>query len=227
MIIEGCASLESYFLKFINEEFRNLMDNDFKDVFKDVPYKVSIGWLSCIDHAWDTICRYKTGHLTREYIRNKFKYLHRIEYTTCFESIIDAIEKDGLITIKRLMVIVRVDALNKTILDNISNLERVKEWIKVVLRHEIGHLIHYKIFHNAPLKEYTDTFKQRHDELDEFEKWVDSLDEVDPDEYLRRYHSITMEAMADAFGGITVDDVIANEPRIPSDEGCKYEIKTL
>lgn len=212
MILEDCSSLESYFLRFILDEYKKLAAGEFKQDFDSFKQPCQIRILSGSDVIWRDMFQHHHGHIRRDYVSKNFDLYDQKEYSTMMSAYHEgAVSSDGIVHLTQLYVDIHTVALDKFILDNIADLDRLKKLICVCLRHEIGHIIDYIRFDGLPVEEYKEYWDKKDCQYDEFYEWKRKQENIDWKEKLRRYYSIEIESVANRNGGITINDILEVE----------------
>lgn len=216
MILENCNSLESYFLRFILNEYKKLAKGEFKQDFDSFKQPCQIRILSGSDVMWRDMFQNHHGHIRRDYISKNFQLYDQKEYTMIMSAYHEGVVlSDGTFRLTQTYLDIHTVALDKFILDNIADLDHVKKLICVTLRHEIGHLIDYIRFDGLSFEEYKEYWDKKEYQYNEFFEWKRKRENIDWEEELRRYYSIETESIANRNGGITINDILEVEkPRI-------------
>ena len=230
MIIENYKSLEAYFRDFIVKEFKNLMETEFENHFKELPYPVVVRFFSGVDRVWFNLFRHKNGHITKKFVLNGLTKLRKTEYCETFSAAYDVyLDNNDNSVIGGITLDVSTVSLNRCILENLHNLEEFKEVIKLVIHHEIGHMIDYHSFHNKPMQDFINFHESHNKDFNNFLKWKDENPDATADEVNEKYQQLSAEKTADILGGLTLQDRnrINKFYKTKQDPNLKIEIRVV
>lgn len=118
---------------------------------------------------------------------------------------------DNKLHITKLSINLNLDSLNELIVENIDNLDAVIENIKLLVRHEMGHIIDYIGFHLMDYDKFLDEMKYRSEELGEFFSSIDGSCKLDN---IYRYYQMPGELSANNNVGISLDEMVESNRKL-------------
>lgn len=151
------------------------------------------------------------GEIANDYIDNCFIY-------TKFEwNITDEYMQYRIVLLKH--------HLEELILSNIDlstgniNVDLIKQYLEMAMRHEIGHILHHdNLFNEIGKEKFSETLDKYDEELADYFKYIEELEEnedLSDEEILlltsRKYYKINDEAMANKFAGVNTEEFIKLE----------------
>jgi hypothetical protein len=167
------------------------------------------------------------GHITKDFTKRLLRDWRDKEENSNASVLTEWEYKDGKVYIMRFTVRITTAALAKDICDNIFDLNMFKKKLRLMLKHEVGHMVDYmRNRHNIPVEELNrlltqdrEDYAKYYDELAQVKEWTYEMMRNDN----RKYYSMHQEAAANIAAEIDVEDLIAIDEEIRS----KYHNKQV
>lgn len=223
-------SFYDYLLSVISDTCDDLINKEFKEIFDKIDVKPELICRNSFIACYDMFSDIPRGHFSKSIIRNKF--LDNTNYIIIYPmvSTFDGhVTNDDTIKIDQLHVVINEDVFRRVILDSFnSGIDILIDWIKMSVRHEIGHLIDYISFEGMNINDYTMMSTRRDEEMDAHNKKWDKY--IREDEYhnkeeerLMEYYTLEKEAVANTCVGLTASDLVGIDRKL-SGVFCPYQI---
>ena len=179
----------------------------------DKPIKFGVRTESLGTHAIRDIFTNHKGHVSRKYVEGRLKELRHIENTSVFsmETLVEA-DKHGNICVTGGMLTVRRSVLARDLCYWIHDLDALWKQHQWLIRHEVGHLIDYMVnMHGHPRSKLIDRCKDTRENYSRHRAWVEQYKKepgFDIHRINRAYYNIPIEARANEYAGIDIEDMI-------------------
>lgn len=144
-------SLKDYIYQRLQDEFNKCINVTYKDTFDNSEIKrFELVNISSLEY-----CK-KIFISQKKFIDYIDKHEYLVKHTLMFLDVETAPYNytDGNVHISRLVVYMRTDRINEIILNNLSNIDGVIDFLTLCLHHEVGHMIRYVEIDNSPIEKY-------------------------------------------------------------------------
>lgn len=198
--------LIGYFIDYIKGTFEYLIKNEFKHEFAKLPKDCKIGFATVSSglHMMRESVKNISGSMTPNVLNKIIADNIRWELSTVMMTdwVFNVKNDSDIMTLTNLRLIVNLYNLKQNILLYITDLDSFKSYLRMVVRHEIGHMIETISFNGTSESKYNNIFNQYDHEYDEFNK------KNITDNYDEEYHKLPQEHLADMLGGVDIDELL-------------------
>lgn len=203
-------SFYDYMFSIIDDTYNNLVNKEFKDVFDRIDFKpkklISKTFYQCYNN---TVGELPRGYVSKSSVRDKFLE-HELDIThypmmAGYNGRID----DGIFRLTDLRITINEDRFKSLIVDSFdTGMELLIEWIKISVRHEVGHLMDYISMNGISGGEYLELVHRRRKEKEaHIKKWdehmhADVITADDEGQRIREYYELETEATANVLANV-------------------------
>lgn len=221
--------LYQYLLSIASDELENMIDNEFKEIFDRISVKPKSVLQNTYYEAYNrNIADIPRGYLSKSKIRENFVRFKNNFVEHPMMASYQAENIDGVLRIRELKVIINDDKFKTIIIDCMDvGLDVLIEWIKISIRHEVGHLIEYVSFDGMSIDEYLEMRDRRNKAReDHYQKWenVTNHTSESEDSCMLEYYQLEGEAAANVNACISTDELIALDNKMAL-YGKDYEVE--
>lgn len=200
------TNLVRYFIGYIKGTFEYLIKNEFKHEFTKLP-KDCIIFFEVVHsglHMMKESAKNISGSMTPDVLNKIIADNIRWELSTVMMTdwVFNVKNDSDIMNLINLRLIVNLYNLRQNILLYITDLDSLKSYLCMVVRHEIGHMIEVLSFNGTSESKYISIVKQYEREHDEFDK------KNITDNYDEEYHKLPQEHIADMLGGVDIDELL-------------------
>jgi hypothetical protein len=217
-------SFYDYLFSIIDDTYNDLINKEFKEVFDRIDFKpkqlISKTFYQCYNK---TVGELPRGYVSKMSVRDKFLE-HELDIThyPLMAGYNGYIDEDNKFRLTALRISVNEDRFKSMIVDSLdTGMELFIEWIKVSVRHEVGHLMDYISMNGMNGDEYLElVHRRRKEKEDHNKKWDEHMhtDEITSEgesQRLREYFELEVEATANILANVDtkrmleIDDAMA------------------
>lgn len=217
-------SFYDYLFSIIDDTYNDLVTKEFKEVFDRIDFKpkqvISKTFYQCYNK---TVGELPRGYVSISSVRDKFLE-HELDLThyPMMAGYNGYIDGDNIFRLTDLRISVNEDRFKSMIVDSFdTGMELLIEWIKISVRHEVGHLMDYISMNGMNGDEYFELIHRRRQEKEDHnKKWdehmhADFITSEDERERLREYFELEVEATANVLANVDtkrmleIDDAMA------------------
>lgn len=200
------TNLVGYFVGYIKGTFEYLIKNEFKHEFAKLPKDCKIGFKPVLSglYMMKESTKNISGSITPDVLNKIIADNIRWELSTVMMTdwVFNVKNDSDILNLTNLRLVVNLYHLRQNILLYITDLDSLKSYLRIVVRHEIGHMIEIISFNGISESKYNSIFDQYTHEHDEFNK------KNVTDNYNEEYHKLPQEHLADMLGGVDIDELL-------------------
>ena len=228
-------TLVGYIFNEIDTYTKDVMLNEFKDIFKGEP--VGIYSSNSLSHfMWQEL--FPKGRVNKKHLIQSAKEISQLDERIPMSVFHLMEDVNGVAKISDIWIRIMSETVFYDILANLENIDAIIEQLKMDMRHEIGHVIDCFKLEGMPFDEYVELMEADKDAVNAFyDKWGHDTSELSVEENhqrLREYYECPAEARANAHVNFDIDryleikDILSYERKdFQIDMTIKSTVKTF